>query len=153
MRIPASLTMLAALSLSGIASAQDHQHGGAHSNQAQTAEAPHEACRPAASGEAMPQMPMTEEYGMRQGMNPASQGLVSGMMKHMPAMMQGSLAEDADVAFVCAMIPHHQSAIDMARVVLEHGDDPETKRIAEKIIADQEREIAEMTAWLDQHAQ
>ena len=50
------------------------------------------------------------------------------------------------------MIPHHQGAIDMAKVELQHGMDPELKAMAEKIIADQEREIAELKEWLSKHA-
>jgi uncharacterized protein (DUF305 family) len=59
---------------------------------------------------------------------------------------------DADRDFAAAMIPHHQGAIEMARVVLRHGADPGMRRIAEDIIRTQEAEIAELRAFLARSA-
>lgn len=57
---------------------------------------------------------------------------------------------DPDVDFRVQMIPHHQGAIDMARVALRHAKDPWTRQMAEGVIVEQQREIAEMQVWLAQ---
>ena len=56
---------------------------------------------------------------------------------------------DPDADFLLMMIPHHQSAVDMARTLLEQSDDAEVAALAEEIIATQEEEIAVMTAMLE----
>jgi Domain of unknown function (DUF305) len=55
---------------------------------------------------------------------------------------------DADADFIRGMIPHHQGALEMARIVLKHGDDEAAKKLARNIIKAQKSEIAWMQRWL-----
>jgi hypothetical protein len=83
------------------------------------------------------------------GMDAAHAAMFATMDPMHANMMQGMAAGDIDVAFVCGMIPHHQGAIDMARVLLQYGDDPWTREFAQKVIDAQEQEIIDMTAWVE----
>jgi uncharacterized protein (DUF305 family) len=66
------------------------------------------------------------------------------MMRDMPHEYTGN----ADADYMRQMRAHHQGAIDMSEVVLQHGKDDETKRLARRIIDDQRKEIAEIDTWL-----
>jgi uncharacterized protein (DUF305 family) len=70
-----------------------------------------------------------------------------------PAHMMGMSEDTAqlkevtpfDNPFIQMMVPHHKGAIEMAKVQLTKGSDPELKALAQNIIDAQQREIAEMT--------
>ncbi|MER8522154.1 DUF305 domain-containing protein [Mesorhizobium sp. M0643] len=85
-------------------------------------------------------------------MSEASRNYMDAMKRMDGPMMQAVQAGDPDVAFVQAMIPHHQGAIDMARAVLQFGKDDQVKVWANQIITAQQAEIAAMQEWLKQHA-
>ena len=70
------------------------------------------------------------------------------IMKDMDVAYTGN----PDVDFRTHMIPHHKGAVAMAKVAMKHAKDPATKQMAQKIIDDQEKEIAEMEAWLKKNA-
>lgn len=97
-----------------------------------------------------------DDHEMMEGMDHSkmmmSGGIYDGAMKTMhEGMMAVRPTGDADVDFVQGMIPHHQGAIDMAKVVLEKGTDPEIKKLAEGIVKAQESEIKLMNDWLAAH--
>ncbi len=66
-------------------------------------------------------------------------------------MREAPMNGDPDHDFVTMMIPHHQGAIDMAKVLLLYGKDPELRNLAQQIITDQQTEINIMRAWLKRH--
>ena len=67
-------------------------------------------------------------------------------MKSMGATVKG--ARKPDVAFVQGMLPHHDSAIDMAKVALQRSSDPRVLQIAEGIILAQAKEMYGFRTWL-----
>ena len=76
-----------------------------------------------------------------------------GQMKSMGMMMDPqSLAEKNpfDKAFIDAMIPHHQSAIEMAEVAHKETDNPKIKTLSANIVEAQKREISQMKQWRKQ---
>jgi len=122
-RIAISLAaFLAAGMLGAAAQAQQHQHQSQHMRQGPPVVAPG-------------------------AVSPATKGYRDANAK-MHQDMDITYSGDADADFVRGMIPHHQGAIDMAKVVLAHGKDPEIRKLAESVIRDQEKEVAMMRDWL-----
>ncbi len=78
----------------------------------------------------------------------------TGYKRAMDGMMTGMdhpYTGNADRDFVTGMLPHHQGAVDMARVELRYGSDPALKTLARDIIASQTKEQAFMRQWLATH--
>ncbi len=77
----------------------------------------------------------------------SSKGYATAMATMMKTMMT-PMTGKPDLDFVQGMIPHHQAAIDMAKVVLQYGKDPEIKTLAEGVVKAQDGEIVFMKDWL-----
>jgi uncharacterized protein (DUF305 family) len=73
----------------------------------------------------------------------------AGMGRMMADMHAPGYSGDVDVDFLAMMVPHHEGAVDMARLVLQHGRDPTTRMLAEEIIAGQMIEIESMRRRLN----
>ena len=74
--------------------------------------------------------------------------LMQSMQVAMPHNDRDGATGSMDKDFVQAMIPHHEGAVAMAKVQLERGRNAELKRMAQQMIDDQTREIAQFRQWL-----
>lgn len=83
---------------------------------------------------------------------PANQAYMKAMDGMHEEMMIGVMDVDPDTAFVRGMIPHHEGAVEMARIELQYGQDPQLRKLAQEIISAQEKEIQFMEKWLEQQA-
>lgn len=89
--------------------------------------------------------------GMAPDQFPADRAMMDGMNAMNQAMKDAPMTGDPDHDFVAMMIPHHQGAIDMAKVELRFGKDANMRKLANAIIAAQKEEIAEMHRWQAAH--
>ena len=84
---------------------------------------------------------------MGAGATPADKAFMSSMQK-MQKNMDVKPTGKTDRDFVIMMLPHHQGAVDMAKVELQYGKDPMLRKMATDIVKSQEQEIGEMKGWL-----
>jgi uncharacterized protein (DUF305 family) len=92
--------------------------------------------------------------GMNMTAKPATSPADKAFAASMKTMMDGMHLKPTgkpDADFARMMIPHHQGAIDMAKVELQYGTDPELRQLATDIVAAQEKEIAQMKSWLEKN--
>lgn len=89
-----------------------------------------------------------EEFGTAE----VPMGMNEGDMEMMGMVDSEELGQQRpfDRAFIDAMIPHHQSAIDMANVSLQESDNPRIRELAAEIVEAQKREIAQMEQWREE---
>ena len=79
----------------------------------------------------------------------ASRALQAAQATMSERMSAAPLTGDPDRDFLAQMIPHHEGAIDMSKVLLKDGVRPEVRRLAQEIIAHQQTEIEMMKRWLE----
>jgi uncharacterized protein (DUF305 family) len=101
----------------------------------------------APSHDAMPGMQMDQQNA------PSTAAFQAADHSMMSGMSNVPYTGDADRDFVAHMIPHHEGAVEMAKVELTYGKDAKLRRLAKDIIAAQDREIAFMKQWLAAHPQ
>ena len=83
-----------------------------------------------------------------QMLSDADKSMMDAMMVMDRSMMNAKMSGNADRDFMLMMIPHHQSAIDMARAELKYGKDARVRALAANVISAQQKEIDEMHSWL-----
>lgn len=92
-------------------------------------------------------------HGSHGGAQPTPKGFSAEMHAAMTKMSKdmeaAPMTEDPDKDFLAMMIPHHEGAVEMARLVLLYGRDPLVRKLAEEIIAAQQAEIVTMRQRLE----
>jgi uncharacterized protein (DUF305 family) len=80
--------------------------------------------------------------------SPVDRALEKSMAAMHSAMDEVAYGGNPDADFARLMIPHHQGAVQMAKVELQFGTDPRLRRLAQEIIVTQESEIDFMSLTL-----
>ena len=96
----------------------------------------------------MPEMMGCEKYNTTITPN-TPHDMMSMSMADMSTMMVGKTGDALDRAFLEGMIPHHQGAVDMAKM-MAGSKHPELVKFANDIIAGQSKEIEQMQKWMQE---
>jgi uncharacterized protein (DUF305 family) len=81
---------------------------------------------------------------------PANKEYMASMDKMHKNMMEAT-DSDPTKSFAKKMIVHHEGAIDMSQIVLKHTKDEEIRKMASKMISEQEKEVKDLKEWLAKH--
>jgi uncharacterized protein (DUF305 family) len=76
------------------------------------------------------------------------ENIYAPVMDKMHKDMMAEPSGNAEIDFLRGMIPHHQGAVEMAKIALEKSEDARIRALSQEIITAQEKEIAMMQAWL-----
>lgn len=66
-------------------------------------------------------------------------------------MMPAMQANNPDVAFAQGMLAHHKGAVKMAQIQLKYGHNEQMRKLARKIIREQQDQINVLQEWLQHH--
>lgn len=136
-RVALPLLASAALSIAGCEQSDNGQTGATPDNDAAGLVA----------DQPMAQSGMAMAANLPADASPATRGFAEAMDKMNQVMMAPMLGA-ADQDFMRMMMAHHQGAIDMARVELEHGQNAEARTMAQEVITKQQAEIATIQQWM-----
>lgn len=83
-------------------------------------------------------------------LSPDTKEFKQALNQSMGTMMNKEIKiyNNIDSNFAAQMIPHHQSAVEMAKAYLKFGKEPELLKLCEEIIQEQNIEIAQLQSWL-----
>lgn len=95
----------------------------------------------------------SHQHGQHQStqLSPMQKEYADSMQIMHEGMAKAMRYQDADTAFAAGMLPHHEGAVEMAKIQLKYGKDPVLKKLAQEIIQAQESEINLMKEWLKKH--
>ena len=152
--IVVTVALIAGLAAGGMALAQSMQHGGSgmhgqmHSSMHGTKGGMHEGMH-GGQGHGGSGHSRNQTAGDQSASSLAFAAVNEKMHRDMAITFSGN----PDIDFARGMIPHHQGAIDMAKIVVAFGKDPEVRKLAEEIVKAQESEINFMRSWLQKRGQ